>query len=459
MSTQALPFPLDQLKGLDHCDTVMTPTCVFALYNLTKPDKAHPDNQLGIYEFADQYNQIDMDRWFRDFAPEIPNGTHPDVKSVDGGVAPGPQGAGFESFLDLQIAYPLLHPQGIVLYQVEDEVYSHGDFDHKGLFNNFLDSIDGSYCDYSAYGETGNNPDFDFPYPDPAPGGYKGALQCGVYQPTNVLSVSYALAEDQLPIPYQRRQCDEWMKLGLRGVSVVFASGDHGVGGSFGWSARPNFCLGPDGTVFNPAWPATCPYVTAAGATYLPPGADARRDEEVAAYVPGMKSGGGFSNIFPTPAYQRAAVDRYLEVTADPAVRAYPSYASTAYANDSFGAGGGLYNRAGRAYPDVGAAGANVALYGDNQTSWPNAGTSVSAPVFAAVLTRINEERLAAGKTTVGFVNPVLYAHPEVLRDITAGNNSACGSAGFIASEGWDPVTGLGTPDYPAMLDLWMSLP
>ncbi|XXH00045.1 hypothetical protein Hte_006386 [Hypoxylon texense] len=100
----------------DHGDSVMTPTCVFALYNLTKPNKAYPDNQLGIYEFADQYNQFDVDRCFRDFAPEIPNGTHPDVKSVDGGVAPGPQGARFESYLDLQIAYPLLHPQGITLY-------------------------------------------------------------------------------------------------------------------------------------------------------------------------------------------------------------------------------------------------------------------------------------------------------------------------------------------------------
>lgn len=110
LSKRDLPFPLDELQGLDHCDTVMTPTCVSALYNITKPDKAHPDNQLGIYEFADQYNQIDMDRWFRDFAPEIPNGTAPEVRGVDGGVAPGPQGRGFESFLDLQIAYPLLHP-------------------------------------------------------------------------------------------------------------------------------------------------------------------------------------------------------------------------------------------------------------------------------------------------------------------------------------------------------------
>ncbi len=38
-------------------------------------------------------------------------------------------------------------------------------------------------------------------------------------------------------------------------------------------------------------------------------------------------------------------------------------------------------------------------------------GTSASAPIFAAILTRINEERLKAGKSTVGFVNPVLVGH------------------------------------------------
>lgn len=43
----------------------------------------------------------------------------------------------------------------------------------------FLDALDGSYCTYSAYGETGNcvTPDCADPvYPDPNPGGYKGRL-------------------------------------------------------------------------------------------------------------------------------------------------------------------------------------------------------------------------------------------------------------------------------------------
>ena len=86
-------------------------------------------------------------------------------------------------------------------------------------------------------------------------------------------------------------------------------------------------------------------------------------------------------------------------------------------------------------------------------------GTSASAPVFAAILNRINEERIAVGKSTVGFVNPTLYANPQVLHDITVGNNSGCGTPGFFAAKGWDPVTGLGTPNYKAMLSLYMGLP
>lgn len=105
-------------------------------------------------------------------------------------------------------------------------------------------------------------------------------------------------------------------------------------------------------------------------------------------------------------------------------------------------------------------------------------GTSASAPVFAAILNRINEERLSVGKSTVGFVNPTLYANPRVLHDITVGNNPGCNTvsssstfvssetnyinglkSGFNASTGWDPVTGLGTPNYPAMLKLFLGMP
>jgi tripeptidyl-peptidase-1 len=59
----------------------------------------------------------------------------------------------------------------------------------------------------------------------------------------------------------------------------------------------------------------------------------------------------------------------------------------------------------------------------------------------------------------VGFVNPTLYAHPGVFHDITTGTNAGCGTNGFSASKGWDPLTGLGTPNYKKMLALYLSLP
>ena len=247
-----------------------------------------------------------------------------------------------------------------------------------------------------------------------------------------------------LPISYQRRQCDEFMKLGMQGTSVVVSSGDSGVG------ARGEPCLGANGQIFSPDFPATCPYITALGATFLPPGANVRKDEEVA--VTRFPSGGGFSNIYAMPDYQQAAVSNYLTNHNPP----YPYYESID--NSSFGANGGIYNRIGRAYPDFSAIGDNVLIFNAGSPTLIG-GTSASAPTFAALLTRINEVRLAAGKSTIGFVNPTLYAHPEVLHDITVGNNSGCGTAGFFAAEGWDPVTGYGTPNYPAMLDLLSSMP
>ncbi|GAB1208348.1 hypothetical protein APSETT445_007096 [Aspergillus pseudonomiae] len=111
-------------------------------------------------------------------------------------------------------------------------------------------------------------------------------------------------------------------------------------------------------------------------------------------------SGGGFSNIYQRPDYQNAAVEEYFNT----AQLSYPYYESVD--NSSFAANGGIYNRIGRAYPDVAAIADNVLVFNKGLPTLVG-GTSAAAPVFAALLTRINEERLAAGKKTVGFVNPV----------------------------------------------------
>jgi tripeptidyl-peptidase I len=188
--------------------------------------------------------------------------------------------------------------------------------------------------------------------------------------------------------------------------------------------------------------------VTSVGATQIKPGGTVN-DPEVAVipsdpydfeYYPEFTSGGGFSNIFPRPDYQATAVPNYLETNT-----ALPSSAT--------------YNQSGRAFPDVSANGLNFAVYlwGDATSE---SGTSAATPLFASIITRLNGERITAGKGPVGFLNQVLYANPEMFNDITEGYNWGCNaSVAFEAQQGWDPVTGLGTPNYPKMLDVFLSLP
>lgn len=91
--------------------------------------------------------------------------------------------------------------------------------------------------------------------------------------------------------------------------------------------------------------------------------------------------------------------------------------------------------------------GDNIAVFVEGQFSY-SGGTSASTPIFASIINLINEQRLNAGKKPVGFINPVLYTNPSILNDITNGTNPGCGTEGFQAVPGWDPVTGLGELAY-----------
>ena len=239
------------------------------------------------------------------------------------------------------------------------------------------------------------------------------------------------------------------MKLGLAGVSVLYSSGDYGVAGNGGECCVSPGCAGGElnggGTgSFNPSFPGTCPYVTSVGATQV------KHDYSITPTVPSPEaacetviySGGGFSNVFPMPAYQANALAFYFQHhTPD-------KYNSTIY-NDS---------QTARGFPDVSANGANYVI-GVDGTLGLVYGTSASSPVFGAVVTQLNNARLAAGKSAIGFLNPTLYAFPAALNDITLGDNQGCGTQGFRAVKGWDPLTGLGTPNYPKLLEVFMALP
>ncbi|KAK8133413.1 hypothetical protein PG984_005425 [Apiospora sp. TS-2023a] len=520
-----IPFPLD-----GDCDKYITPDCIRRLYRVPKGTKAHPDNKMGIFQgLGQKYTQHDLDTFFRGFTDNVPNGTHPELRSINGGlgVTTDLGLAGSEANLDFQMAYGLIWPQQTVLYSVDDEYYQDNqagtDSPYKGFFNNLWNAIDGSYCTSTAFNETGNcdRPEcLDPSYPNTnSPEGYQGQLMCGTHARTNVITISYSGGEADLPYSYQQRQCAEIMKLALQGTTVLVGSGDDGTA-SFKTDPAPNGCLGPNNDVFHPQFLSTCPYVLSVGSTVLPPGRKPDEGEErentrspsssspdaCSAKKNGMKeqeeekldspetptvrfsSGGGFSNIYPRPCWQDRHVENYFSqvqlpftgydggrpregfLIGDPINSAGTNTTDSVNSNGDI-TGSGRFNRLGRGYPDVAANGDNFVISHRGELVRIG-GTSAACPLFGSLLNLINEERLAGGKKSVGFVNQVLYAHPEVFRDVDTGGNRGCagvsegGSVGtqakpmaFPAAPGWDPVSGLGTPDYPKMLELFMSLP
>lgn len=144
-----------------------------------------------------------------------------------------------------------------------------------------------------------------------------------------VISTSYADDEQTVPYNYAKRVCEELAQLGARGVTLLFATGDMGVGAN-------GTCMSNDGKntrKFLPMFPASCPYVTAVGGTRDFPPNEIPTWDEMNSYV----SGGGLSDYFPRPAYQDAVVEKYLSEIGN--------------------LHEGLYNRTGRAYPDLAAQG------------------------------------------------------------------------------------------------------
>ncbi|GJJ15973.1 hypothetical protein Clacol_010252 [Clathrus columnatus] len=110
-------------------------------------------------------------------------------------------------------------------------------------------------------------------------------------------------------------------------------------------------------------------------------------------------SSGGFSSIFTQPKYQQANTNR--------------------------------------AFPDIAAIAEGLALVDDNGLVGGD-GTSFATPIVASVIAIINAHRMKSNKPTLGFLNPALYANKNMFFD--------------IVEEGWDPVTGLGTPNFVEML-------
>ncbi|KAK2826040.1 hypothetical protein Q5P01_020254 [Channa striata] len=244
-----------------------------------------------------------------------------------------------------------------------------------------------------------------------------------------VHTISYGDDEDSLSTAYMTRINTEFMKAGVRGISLLFASGDSGAG------CRP---LSDKQNCFRPSFPASSPYVTTVGGTSF------KNPFKISYEVTDYISGGGFSNVFKMPDYQASAVKGYLKAAAALPPQSY-------------------YNVTGRAYPDIAALSDNYwVVINRVPVPWVS-GTSASAPVVGGMLSLINDQRLLKGLTALGFLNPRLYKlKGQGLFDVTEGCHLGCldeqvQGQGFCAATSWDPVTGWGTPNYPALLAVLLA--
>lgn len=292
---------------LDMCDEYITPDCLRALYKFPVNTKANAKNSYGIVEYTPQaYVPSDLDLFFTNFSTSQV-GSRPILDSIDGGVVQQTNMSfdyNGESDLDLEYAMTLVYPQKVTLYQV-------GDLVEGASFNNFLDAIDGSYCTYDG----GDDPTQDAVYPDTS-GGYDGPENCGGFAATKVISTSYSYDEHDLTPFYEMRQCHEYMKLGMMGVSVLYSSGDYGVAGNGGQcidgpGINATYNNGTSGR-FNPSFPGTCPYITSVGATQVKNNTSVTSTQPEEACETVIYSGGGFSNVFPLPSYQADAVREWF---------------------------------------------------------------------------------------------------------------------------------------------------
>jgi len=217
-----------------------------------------------------------------------------------------------------------------------------------------------------------------------------------------------------------------------QGVTVLASTGDFGTANP-GTTPIKNPATIPFPTV---NWPASDPLVTAVGGTYLctdpvtGAGVDSTDPPVNCQSHPGVReigwidSGGGFSSIFAKPSYQATLPAGSTTIGS---TRGLPDVAFQASARtaplvyDSFDGGWFLVG-----------------------------GTSCSSPQFAGIVALADQ---VAGHG-LGLINPTLYSlasgpnYSNYFYDVTTGNNQADPSVpGYAATTGWDPVTGLGTPN------------
>ncbi|KAK8018040.1 hypothetical protein PG991_007230 [Apiospora marii] len=428
-----IPSPINPSLNITFCNSNATPDCLRALYSIGNYT-ADPNvpSIIGVAGFLEQWAKFDdLDLFLGKFAPYAVTQNFSYVLVNDGqDNQTDTEQRCDEANLDVQYVSALAFNTNIRFYSTGG----------RGLL---IPDPDGPDAD------DGQNE----PYLDLAT--YILSLRDDELPTT--LTTSYGENEQTVPEEYAKKVCNMFGQMGARGISVIFSSGevisrqtteektDNAV--LFTSSGPGSACLTNDGmntTRFDPIFPTACPYVTSVGGTV------GVEPESAAEF-----SSGGFSDIWPRPAYQETPVGIYLQNLGD-------QWA-------------GLYNQSGRGFPDV-AAQAEHFLIVDRYTMRPVSGTSASAPTFAAIISLLNNARMKNGLSPMGFLNPWLYSSARGgggLTDITTGGSVGCTGwssssglptpyvpyASWNATQGWDPVTGLGTPLFDVLLPLALAAP
>ncbi|RDI78626.1 hypothetical protein Vi05172_g11355 [Venturia inaequalis] len=392
------------------CETkLVTPNCLRALYGtINYTQRATGQNRMAIANYLGEINlKTDLDLYLQKYRPDVPaSASDFKIVSYDNGTtqqtpltpAQLKQSKGVEGNLDLQTMIGIAYPIPLVSY-----------------------STGGQQPGFKPDNFTKTNSN------EPYLAWVTNILALGDKEIPYVISTSYADNEQTVSREYAEKVCQAFATLGTRGVSLLFGSGDEGVGGNGNCFANSP----PYKRTFLPEFPSSCPWITSVGATY-------QFNPEIAAYDKRTKvpftSGGGFSDYFKRPEYQEEAVSEYLRKNAN-----FPQYA-------------GLFNPLGRAYPDIAAQGVNYSTVWNSRII-PVDGTSASTPAAAAIIALVNDALLNAGKKTLGFLNPFLYQGGyKAFNDIVSGSADGCDVKGFTAGPGWDAVTGFGTPNFPEIL-------
>ena len=281
------------------------------------------------------------------------------------------------------------------------------------------DSADGEVMlDIEVAGAVAPNAKFAVYFaPNNGDKGFIDAISAAVHdseRKPSVISISWGGPEDPTDQMGINEFHDLFAAAGALGITVCVASGDHGTADEISgqWDGK-----------IHVDHPACDDLVLACGGTQIDNGTDVVWNDGTSLEAGGWATGGGISEVFAVPSYQTAA-NKIMSI------------------DDG---------KPGRGVPDIAMSATNYFTRVDRQEG-ASGGTSAVAPLMAALVALLNQ----AKQKSVGFLNPFLYSSVAkgVVHDVTSGTNAITNTVkGYNAGPGWDPCSGLGTPDGTAILN------